>query len=576
MPRKLVTILSLDAVGYSALVAADEALTLKRLRRDREAMIDPLIASHGGRVFKWLGDGCLAEFPSAVEALHCAVAIAAETRRINLDPPPLTYRFGLHVGDVVDEGGDLMGDGVNVAARLQAAAKPGEILLSDEIRRQVEKLAKVPLEPAGDLILKNLPGRYSAFRVSVSAPARPAPVPGDPRLSIAVLPFQNMSRDPEQEDFCDGVVEEIISRLSRLKWLLVIARNSTFVYKGRNVDIQQVARELNVRYVLEGSVRKAAQKVRITAQLIDAATGAHVWAERFDGDVSDIFKLQDDVTLAVVGAIEPALIKSEAARARGAPTDNIDAWTATMKAMGMFFRPQRPDEHAEAQSLLRRAIELAPQYALPKALLSWSLLWDTSRGWLEVSAVTAAEARRLADEAVTCDDDEAWTHIAVGLCCFRAGEYESALAAHNEALVRNPSSAYARGVLGTVCVISGRLEEGERHMLEALRLSPNDPLVPLRYSSLAATRILVSDFQGAVEWAQKSLRLNANYPQALRNLVVAYGAMGDIERARSTLAKLRSLDPSLTVAKYRRSHPMLGRLGELHAHWLRVAGLPEE
>jgi adenylate cyclase len=575
MPRKLVTILSLDAVGYSALVAADEASTLKRLRRDRDALIEPHIARHGGRVFKWLGDGCLAEFGSAVEALEATQAIAAAARGGEWQPPPLEYRFGLHVGDVVDENGDLMGDGVNVAARLQAAAKPGEILVSDEMRRQVEKLTKALLEPAGEIALKNLPGRYPTFRVSLPrAPGAPV-VTADPRLSIAVLPFQNMSRDPEQEDFCDGVVEEIISRLSRLKWLAVIARNSTFVYKGKSVDIQQVGRELHVRYLLEGSARRAGDKVRITAQLIDASTGAHVWAESFDGDLGDIFKLQDDVTLAVVGAIEPALLKSEAARARGAPTDNLDAWTTTMKALGMFLRPGSASDHAEVHALLRRAIEIAPRYALPRALLSWALLWDMSRGWINVDAATTSEARHLADQALACDGDEAWAHMAVGISLAHAGKFEDATSALREALAHNPSFATAKGFLGSVNSISGHVEEGHAQLLEALDLSPHDPASFMLFSTLAGCCVLAGKHHEAIDWASRSLRLNANYPPALRNLVAAYCALGDPDRARAALAQLKTLEPDLTVAIYRQRHPFFGRLAELQADALRMAGLPE-
>lgn len=575
MPRKLVTILSLDAVGYSALVATDEALTLKRLRRDRDSIIDPIVARHGGRVFKWVGDGCLAEFASAVEALEATQAIAAAARSTEWQPPPLEYRFGLHVGDVVEENGDLMGDGVNVAARLQAAAKPGEILVSDEMRRQVERLTKAQLEPAGDLALKNLPGRYPAFRVSPPhALGKPAAT-ADPRLSIAVLPFQNMSRDPEQEDFCDGVVEEIISRLSRLKWLLVIARNSTFVYKGKSVDIQQVGRELNVRYVLEGSVRKSGQRLRITAQLIDASTGAHVWAERFDGDIGDVFNLQDEVTIAVVSAIEPAMFKAEAQNARVRRPDNLDAWSATMRALGYFVRGTDPAIRSEALSLLHRAIEQAPGYALPKALLSWMTLWDMSRGWLEADAVTLAHARVLADAAIASDDDEAWGHMALGIYLVRIGELQNACSAFEDALARNPSFALARGFLGAAKIYLDKLEEGRRQLLESTRLSPNDPLLPMCYSALSSCAALQGHHEQAIDWAAKAVRLNASYLPGIRNLIVALAAAGESERARAIVPQILALDPTFTVAKYRETGQSGGQLMEFGARWLRIAGVPE-
>ena len=575
MPRKLVTILSLDAVGYSALVAADESSTLKRLRRDRDTIIDPLVKSHGGRVFKWLGDGCLAEFLSAVEALNCATAIADGVTSGKFDPPPLTYRFGLHVGDVVEENGDLLGEGVNIAARLQTAAKPGEILVSDEMRRQVEKHVKVKLEAAGELLLKNLPGRYPAFRVSASPLARQSSVSSDPRLSIAVLPFQNMSRDPEQEDFCDGVVEEIISRLSRLKWLLVIARNSTFVYKGRNVDVQQVGRELNVRYVLEGSVRRAGDKVRITAQLIDTSTGAHVWAERFDGDLSDIFKLQDDVTLSVVSAIEPALLKAEAQRARARPPDNLNAWTATMRALSLFLRATDFNDRVEVHELLRRAIDLAPDYALPKALLSWTMIWDMSRGWLEADASVLADARTLADQAIACDDDEAWGHMALGIYFVRVDRLRDACSAFQDALERNPSFALARGFLGATKVYLDQLDEGQSDLREAVRLSPNDPTLPMYYSAVSSALLLQGKFTEAIELASKAVRLNAAYAPGLRNLVVALAASGDLDRARAVLAQLLTLHPTLTITKFKETARSAGRIMDFITHWLRVAGLPE-
>jgi tetratricopeptide (TPR) repeat protein len=312
----------------------------------------------------------------------------------------------------------------------------------------------------------------------------------------------------------------------------------------------------------------------MTAQLIDASNGAHVWAERFDGELSDVFELQDEVTLAVVGAIEPALFKAEAQHARSRPPENLDAWSATMRALGYFVRAADPAGRIEAQKLLRRAIDLAPNYALPKALLSWTTLWDMSRGWLEADSTVLTRARDLAHQAIACDDDEAWGHMALGIYLTRVGELRDARSAFQEALDRNPSFALARGFLGAANIYLGDLDEGRRHLLETIRLSPNDPLLPMCYSGLSSCVVLQGHYEQAIDWASKAVRLNASYLPGIRNLVVAQAASGDLDRAHAAVSQLLALDPTFTVAKFKETGRSAGPLVEFAAHWLLMAGVP--
>jgi adenylate cyclase len=399
--RRLAAILAADVVGYSRMVAADEAGTLARLRTLRAEVVDPAIAERGGRVFKTTGDGLLAEFPSAVQALRCAIAIQERLRGTN---GGLQLRIGLHAADVVVQDGDLLGDGVNIAARLEPLAEPGGICISARVREDAAGKLTFEAQDLGEPALKNIEQKVRVFRVRLDAPGRLAlPLPDKP--SLAVLPFANLSGDPEQEYFEDGMVEDITTALSRIGGLFVIARNSSFTYKGRAVDVRQVGPELGVRYVVEGSVRKAGGRVRITCQLVNAATGAHVWAEKFDSPLDDIFELQDRVTESVAGAVEPTLRNAEIARALNKPTENLDAYDLYLRALAQFdlFTPQGREE---ALRLLRRAVALDPRFARALALFAWCVVFKVLFGSTTRGSPEAREAVAMSRAALAAANDD--------------------------------------------------------------------------------------------------------------------------------------------------------------------------
>ncbi|MGH7211934.1 MAG: adenylate/guanylate cyclase domain-containing protein, partial [Acetobacteraceae bacterium] len=374
--RRLAGILAADVVGYSALVGADEPATLGRVRALRAEVIEPLAASHGGRLFKTTGDGFLAAFASAVQALRCAIAIQDVLRS---QPDGLRLRIGVHQGEVVPEGNDLLGDGVIIAARLEPLAEPGGIVLSARVREDAAGKFPFDAEDLGTPTLKNISQPVRVYRLRLTPPDRPV-LPSLDKPSLVVLPFQNMSGDPEQEYFADGIVEDITTALSRTGWLFVISRNSAFTYKGRAVDVRQVGRELGVRYVLEGSIRKTAERVRITCQLIAAADGNHVWADRFDGELADIFDLQDRITERVVGAIEPSLQRAEIIRATSKPTASLDAYDCYLRALPRFYANTKPDLET-AIGLLRHALELDPDYVRAKGFLAHVYSMRNTQGW---------------------------------------------------------------------------------------------------------------------------------------------------------------------------------------------------
>ena len=463
--RKLAAILAADVVGYSRLAGADEDLTLARLRALRSDLIDPTIAVHHGRVVKRTGDGALVEFRSVVDAVRCALEVQNGMIERNAGLPAerrIDFRIGIHLGDIVEESdGDLMGDGVNIASRLEGIAKPGGICLSEDAYRQVKARLSATVSDLGATQLKNIadPIRVYSIEVGVAPqvkaaklsepvssekPSPPLALPDKP--SIAVLPFQNMSGDPEQEYFADGTVEDIITALSRFNNLFVIARNSSFTYKGRAVDIKQVGRELGVRYVLEGSVRKSGNRVRITGQLIDAATGAHLWADRFDGALDEIFDLQDQVTSRVVGAVAPKLELAEIERARLKPTESLDAYEYCLRGIWSFHRLQAGSRENTKNALhaFYKAIELDPHYAAAYGFAAWCYVRRFSNLWTDDRVAEVAETTRLSHKAVELgmDDAVALYTAAYGLGIV-VGDLDFAAVVVDRALLLNPNLAQA-------------------------------------------------------------------------------------------------------------------------------------
>jgi TolB-like protein/class 3 adenylate cyclase len=448
--RKLAAILAADVAGYSKLAAADEERTLARLRALRSDLIDPTIALHHGRVVKRTGDGVLIEFRSVVDAVRCAIEVQNGMVERNAGLPPerrIEFRVGIHLGDVVEESdGDLMGDGVNIAARLEAVAEPGGICLSEDAYRQVRDRVKEGFTDLGEKDLKNITRPVRAYAVILdrksthSEPIGPTlALPDKP--SIAVLPFQNMGSDPEQEYFADGMVEEIITGLSRIKWLFVIARNSSFAYKGKSPDIRQVGRELGVRYALEGSVRKAGNRVRVTGQLIEAESGAHVWADKFDGTFEDVFDLQDKITDAVVGIIEPSVQRAEIERARRKRPESLGAYDLYLRALP-YFRSIMPADANIGVGLLEQALKLDPSYAAAHAYMAWAMEIRFIRGGFNEADKIGGE--RHARLALAHGSDDAMALSLAALTILHLGhDFDAASAAISRALSLNPSCAAA-------------------------------------------------------------------------------------------------------------------------------------
>ncbi|HEV2333898.1 MAG TPA: adenylate/guanylate cyclase domain-containing protein [Stellaceae bacterium] len=552
--RRLAAILAADVAGYSRLMGQDEAGTLARLRTHRRELIDPKVAEHKGRVVKTTGDGILTEFPSVVEAVACAVAVQqgmAERNAVTPEERRIIFRVGINLGDVIVDDGDIHGDGVNVAARLEGIAEPGGICVSAVVHEQVRGRLNCAFDDLGEQALKNINRAVRVYRVRPAAVQDgPKPAPTDSRHvlplpdkpSIAVLPFQNMSGDPEQEYFADGMVEEITTALSRFRWLFVIARNSSFTYKGQAVDVKQVGRELGVRYVLEGSVRRGGNRVRVTTQLIDALSGAHVWAERYDCDLSDIFAVQDEITASVAGVIEPALTEAEQWRALRKPTDHLDAWEAYQRGM-WHFNKHGAEENRTAQGFFRQAMAIDPDFAPAHYGFALALQWDvwhySTRSLLEVQGPARAEASR----AVTLDDKDAMGHAVLAHMLMWGGEWKAAIAEARTALALNLNSAFVISMLGCVLSFGGYREEALDRLRQAMRASPHDPLTWLWLGWVAATQLFARDFDAAAATWREVIRLRPTYILAYGALAASLAHRGRIDEAREVLDRAQTLFP---------------------------------
>jgi TolB-like protein/Tfp pilus assembly protein PilF len=493
-----------DVVAYSQSMQLDEAGTFAALSAIREAT-ENQIKQHRGRIANTAGDSVLAEFGSAAEAVSCARALQ-ETLSKQSEVRDLQVRIGIHLGDVVDKGGDLFGTAVNVAARLEGIAQPGGIVVSAAVRDAIAgKLSESPTD-LGLKTLKNIHEPVRAYSLALAGKPVPPSPPLPDKPSIAILPFENMSRDPDQDYFADGMVEEIITALSRMRWLFVIARNSSFTYKGRTVDVKQVGRELGVRYVLEGSVRKAGNRVRITGQLIDTSTGAHLWADRFDGALEDIFDLQDQVTASVVGAIAPKLEQAEIERARRKPTDNLDAYDFYLRGLAGIHQWTK-EGNDEALSNLDRAIELDPGFAVAYGMAARCYSQRKANGWVKDRALEVAQAERLARRAAELGRDDAVALCTAGLVLgYVVGDLDDGAAFTGRALVLNPNLAWAWVFSAWVKVLLGEPEVAIERFAHAMRLSPQDPQIFNMHSGTSAAHLFAGRYAEALSWAETAVR----------------------------------------------------------------------
>jgi adenylate cyclase len=562
--RKLSAILVADVVGYSLLTGADEDRTLARLRALRSDLIDPTISVHQGRVVKRTGDGALVEFRSVVDAVRCAIEVQNGMVERNAGLPSerrIEFRIGIHLGDVVEESdGDLMGDGVNIAARLEGIARPGCICLSEDAYRQVKARLNLEVSDLGLTRLKNIVEPIRTYSIEVGKPPQAKPVtqteptPSEnssqrlslpDRPSIAVLAFQNMSGDPEQEYFADGMVEDIITGLSRIKWLFVIARNSSFVYKNKAVDVKQIGRDLGVRYVLEGSVRKAGGRVRITAQLVEAETGTHLWADKFDGALDDVFDLQDHITASVVGVVEPNLRQAEIERVRRKRPDNLGAYDLFLRAVP-YFQSIMPNDANIGIGFLEKALMLDPCYAAVHAYLAWGMEMRVLRGGFnEADAIAGVRHARMA--LAYGSDDATALSIAAVVILHLGHDFAAASGAIVRALSLNGSCAAALYWGAHIHAFSGDPVIAEDYANRALRLSPFDPISYEAYLALGTVRFREQRYDDAAAFYDNAVQANPRFSSLYAAQTAALALAGRIKEAKSQGRRLLELEPTFQV-----------------------------
>ena len=581
MERRLAAILAADVVGYSRLIGADETGTLTALRALRKELVEPTLKRHRGRIVKLMGDGLLAEFASVVDAVSAAVEIqeAVPDRSANMPQDQrIALRIGVNIGDVAVEDGDLFGDGVNVAARLQEIAEPNGVAISEGAHRELRGKLNLPFSDAGERILKNITEPVRSWfwppTSTITAVSKTTPSPALPdKPSVAVLPFANMSGDPDQEYFADGISEDIITSLSKLSQLLVIARNSSFTYKGKAVNVSDVAEELGVRYVIEGSVRKVGNRVRITAQLIDGGTDAHLWAERFDRDLTDIFTVQDEVTQEIVSAMAVKLTGDERIRLKSKGTDNLEAYDYVLRSREQH-RLYSKEGNAQAQALLKRAIELDPNYATAHAHLSTSQAINYANQWNETAGQALENAYEIAQKAIALDEIDPWGHLAMGFACLWKRQHDQAIAEFERAISLEPNFAAAHNGLGNAYHYAGNSEKAIELIDFGIRLDPYYPDVRLHWLALANFQL--GRYEEAAELLKRRLILKPNTDISRVLLAATHGHLGQIDEAKLQWAEVLRINPDYSLEHRRQTLPYkdpteFDRIDE----GLRKAGLPE-
>lgn len=563
MERKLAAILAADVVGYTRLMGNDEAGTLHRLNELREHVLEPLINAHRGRIVKLMGDGLLLEFSSVVDAIACAVAWQKsifDRGAEDDDDKALRFRIGINLGDVIVEGDDLYGDGVNIAARLEAQADPGGVCISGDVYRQAKGKIAVGFEDLGEQELKNVAEPVRVYRVSLEpaqSDASATPVSATRRLSdkpsIAVLPFKNLGGDSDQEYFADGVSEDIIAALSRNRWLMVIARNSSFAFKDEAIDLKEVGTQLGVRYVLDGSVRKGGDRVRIATQLIDATSGKQIWAERYDRVLEDIFAVQDEVTGAIVAAIAPELGKAEQLRATVKKSENLNAWEVYQRGMWHLYRRTK-DDLETARGLFERALALDPGLSPAWAALVDAYYYEVVLGLAASSNENRDKAIEAARCAVELDPDDAAAHCAMGKARIVRREHAQAIPDLRLAIELNPSLAWAHYGLGAAAVFSGHPDQAISHLESTIRLSPRDQHMGSFMVRLAEAYLLKRDYPCAVDWARKALQQQGFQWSRYAVLLASLGFLGEREQAAQVLRECLDQRPDFSVSMVRGGH----------------------
>ena len=559
--RKLAAILAADVVGYSRLMGADEAGTLAALKRHREAVFDPAVAAHNGRIVKLIGDGVIAEFGSVVDAVSCALSVQRSSATIpdqGASQPTIVLRIGINLGDVIIEGDDIYGDGVNVAARLEPLAEPGGICVSSIVNESVGNRIDVRFQDGGEISVKNIDRPIRVWKwhpsATTSAISRSVakPEPNVAAASIAVLPFINMSGDPEQEYFSDGISEDIITDLSKIGGLTVIARNSSFTYKGRSVDLRTVGRDLGVRSVLEGSIRRAGNRVRITAQLIDAATSTHLWADRYDRDLTDIFEVQDEVVEKIVGALAVTLTQGEQQRLRRHGTSNVEAYECWLRARALFTRGTR-ELIVEARAMYRRAIEFDHNFAAPHAGLAFAAIADHTSGWALDSAQALLEAERWARRALELNDQEPVSHMALGNVLLWRRDHKGALAEFARMIALDPNFAQGHTATGLALMYAGEPARALEPFAIAMRLDPHYPDIVLHF--LAQANFSLGKYEIAAQQLLDRIARNPSTDASRMLLASCYGHLGRAEDARTVWAELLKVNPDFSLMQRARVLP---------------------
>jgi TolB-like protein/class 3 adenylate cyclase/cytochrome c-type biogenesis protein CcmH/NrfG len=589
--RKIAAILVADVVGYSRLAGADEDRTLSRLRGLRSDLIDPAIDAHHGRIVKRTGDGSLIEFRSVVDAVRCAIEVQNGLIERNAGLPPerrIEFRVGIHLGDVVEEAdGDLMGDGVNIAARLEGIAQPGAICLSEDAYRQVKARLDLAVTDLGPTQFKNIAEPIRVYSLEVGAPAhaKPAPAPTSekstpPRLSIVVLPFANIGGDPEQEHFVDGVTESLTTDLSRIRSAVVIGRNTAFTYKGKAVDLKQIGRELNVRYVLEGSVQRGGNRMRVNVQLIDAETGNHIWAERFDKPLADLFDMQDEIVARLAGALNAQLLAAEARRAEQAA--NPDSMDFYFQGLAWLNKGFTPDNVAQARSFFDRALIADPDNV--DALIGSARADSVEGGFLFVGGPKAAfeSAEAKLTKALSSVPDHARAHLLLGIVDIFTSRAAQGIAECEHALALDRNLAQAHSIIGRGKIFVGRAEETEAHVAEALRLSPRDTLAYTWMMHAGIAKLHLGSWEQAAAWLRRAIEANRNNPQPHFVLGSALARLGRLDEARSAVKAGLALNPTFTISRARAAWTAMSDdptyLAQLEPvlEGLREAGVPKQ